>query len=51
MESWNNKKEFSDVLIKNKQLIKILKKQDIKKIIKDSNELKKIDWIFKNKIK
>ena len=51
MESWNNKKEFSDDLIKNKQLNKILKKQDIKMIIKDSNELKKIDWIFKNKIK
>ena len=51
METWNNNKNFSEVLQKNKELNKILNLKDIKKIIKDDNNLKKIDWIFKNKIK
>ena len=51
METWNNNKNFSQVLQKNKELNKILNAKDIKKIIKDDNELKNIDLIFKNKIK
>ena len=51
METWNNNKNFSQVLQKNKELNKILNSKDIKKIIKDDNELKNIDLIFKNKIK
>ena len=51
METWNNKTEFSEVLIKNKELNKIIKTKDIEKIINDCNNLKNIDWIFKNKIK
>ncbi len=51
METWNNNKNFSEVLQKNKELNKILNSKDIKKIIKDDNELKNIDLIFKNKIK
>ena len=35
----------------NKELNKILNSKEIVKIIKDDNDLKKIDWIFKNKIK
>ena len=51
METWNNNKDFSRVLQKNKELNKKLNSEEIKKIIKDDNDLKKIDWIFKNKIK
>ena len=51
METWNNNKNFSQVFQKNKELNKILNSKEIKKIIKDDNDLKKIDWIFKNKIK
>ena len=51
METWNNKTEFSEVLIKNRELNKIIKDKDIEKIINDCNNLKNIDWIFKNKIK
>ena len=51
METWNNNKNFSQVLQKNKELNKIFNSKEIVKIIKDDNDLKKIDWIFKNKIK
>ena len=51
METWNNNKNFSQVLQKNKELNKKLNSKEIEKIIKDDNDLKKIDWIFKNKIK
>ena len=51
METWNNNKNFSQVFQKNKELNKILNSKEIVKIIKDDNDLKKIDWIFKNKIK
>ena len=51
METWNSKKQFYDVLLRNKQLNKLLKKKDIEIIIKNGNELKNIDWIYKNKIK
>jgi len=51
METWNNNKNFSQVFQKNKELNKILNSKEIMKIIKDDNDLKKIDWIFKNKIK
>ena len=51
METWNNNKNFSQVFQKNKELNKKLNSKEIMKIIKDDNDLKKIDWIFKNKIK
>ena len=51
METWNNNKNFSQVLQKNKELNKKLNSKEIEKIIKYDNDLKKIDWIFKNKIK
>ena len=51
MLTWNNKKQFSDVLVENKQLNKILNKKQIHKIINDKNDLKNINWIFKNKVK
>ena len=51
MISWNNNSEFSKNLIKNKQLNEKLPKSDIKKLLDNKDELKKINWIFKNKIK
>ena len=51
MLTWNKKKQFSDVLVENKQLNKILNKKQIHKIINDKNDLKNINWIFKNKVK
>ena len=51
METWNNKREFAEVLLKNKQLNKIIKNKDIENIINSCNNLKNINWIFKNKIK
>ncbi len=50
-ETWNNNKNFSLVFKKNRELNKILNSKEIERIIKDDNDLKKIDWIFKNKIK
>ena len=51
MLSWNNKKKFLDILVENKQLNKILSKKQINKILNDKNDLKNINWIFKNKLK
>ena len=51
MKSWNNNSKFNENLIMNKQLNDKLSKKDIKKLIDDRNDLKKIDWIYKNKIK
>ncbi len=50
MHTWNNNKKFTDVLLNNKELNSLLPKREIEIIIKDSNELKNIDWIYKNKI-
>ncbi len=51
MKSWNNNNQFIKNLSKNKQLNDILSKYEIEKLIDDKDELKKIDWIYKNKIK
>ena len=51
MESWNNKKEFTEILLKNKKLKKLITSEDIKIMIRDTNNLQNIDWIYKNKIK
>ncbi len=51
MKSWNSKSKFSEILTNNKQLNQKLSKNDIQKILDDRNELKNIDWIYKNKIK
>ena len=51
MLTWNNKKKFLDILVENKQLNKILSKRQIDKILNDKNDLKNINWIFKNKVK
>ena len=51
MLTWNNKKKFLDVLVENKQLNKFLSKKQIDNILNDKNDLKNINWIFKNKVK
>jgi len=51
MKSWNENSKFNENLIMNKQLNDKLSKKEINKIIDDRNDLKKIDWIYKNKIK
>ena len=51
MKSWNNKSKFTEILLTNKELNKKLSKKDIKTLINGKDELKNIDWIFKNKIK
>ena len=51
MKSWNKNSKFNENLIMNKQLNDKLSKKDINKIIDERNDLKKIDWIYKNKIK
>jgi len=51
MKSWNENSKFNENLIMNKQLNDKLAKKDINKIIDERNDLKKIDWIYKNKIK
>ncbi len=51
MKSWNNGNKFTENLILNKELNKKMSKNDIKKLIDTKEELKKIEWIYKNKIK
>ncbi len=51
MKSWNNNTNFGKNLISNKQLNSRLSKSEIEKLMDDKDELKKIDWIYKNKIK
>ncbi len=51
MKSWNNNSKFNENLMNHNQLNKKLSKKDIKKLLDDKDELKKIDWIYKNKIK
>ena len=51
MKSWNDKSQFINNIITNKHLNAKLSKNNIKKLIDDKDELKKIHWIYKNKIK
>ena len=51
MMAWNNSKNFEDVLIKDKTLLKKITKQELKKILEIDKKNSKIDWIFKNKVK
>ena len=51
MKSWNDNSRFSENLIANKKLNNKLSKNDIKNLVNIKNELKNIDWIYKNKIK
>ena len=46
----NNNSQFDENLMANKHLNQKLSKKQIKKLIDDKDELKKIEWIYKNKI-
>tara|TARA_Y100000590_G_C15677358_1_gene998538 strand:- start:82 stop:1374 length:1293 start_codon:yes stop_codon:yes gene_type:complete len=50
IKAWNEKRSFSDLIKKNKEIKKYLNQNEINKIL-NHNELEKIDWIFKNKFK
>ncbi len=50
MNSWNNNSQFDENLMANKHLNQKLSQKQIKKLIDDKDELKKIEWIYKNKI-
>ena len=51
MMAWNNSKNFEDVLMQDKTLLKKITKQELKKILEIDKKNSKIDWIFKNKVK
>ena len=51
MDSWNNRNNFSEILLKNKEIKKYISANEIKKIIIKNDKIEKIAWIFKNKVK
>ncbi|MBI66046.1 MAG: adenylosuccinate lyase [Candidatus Marinimicrobia bacterium] len=51
MEAWDNKVNFCDVLKKDSKILKYISISELNKIFKENTRNKKIDWIFKNKIK
>ncbi len=51
MKSWNSDGHFSKFLTTNKQLNRKLSRNEISELINERDDLKKIDWIYKNKIK
>ncbi len=50
MNAWGNKKNFFEILKKDKKLLKYISIKELTEIL-GSNHNNKIDWIFKNKIK
>ena len=51
MIAWKNSKKFQDVLKNDKTLLKKITKDELKNILEIDKKNRKIDWIFKNKIK
>ena len=51
MESWNKNKDFEKILINNSKLKKYMNEKEIKKILKESDKIDNLDWIFSKKIK
>ena len=51
MEAWDNRKNFHNILKKDKILLKHLTREELKNILENDTKNSKIDWIFKNKIK
>ncbi len=51
MASWNNKNNFEEILLKNKEFRKYISENELKKIMIKNNKIEKIAWIFKNKVK
>ena len=51
MASWNNKNNFEEILLKNKEFRKYISQNELKKIMIKNDKTEKIAWIFKNKVK
>ena len=51
MASWNNKNNFEEILLKNKEFRKYISENELKKIMIKNDKIEKIAWIFKNKVK
>ena len=51
MASWNNKNNFEEILLKNKEFRKYISENELKKIMIKNDRIEKIAWIFKNKVK
>ena len=51
MASWNNKNNFEEILLKNKEFRKYFSENELKKIMIKNDKIEKIAWIFKNKVK
>ena len=51
MASWNNKNNFEEILLKNKEFRKYISENELKKIMIKNDKINKIAWIFKNKVK
>ena len=51
MKAWDNKKSFFEVLKNDKKILKHISINDLREILGNNDKNKKIDWIFKNKIK
>ena len=51
MKAWENKKNFYEVLINDKNLMKKISKKELGDILGINTKNNNIDWLFKNKIK
>ncbi len=51
MTTWNNNKDFEEILLKNKEIRKYISEKELKKIMLKNDKIEKIAWIFKNKVK
>ena len=51
MLSWNNNKNFEEIVIKNKKIRKYLSLKDLTEILTKEEVIKNINWIYKNKFK
>jgi adenylosuccinate lyase len=50
MESWNNKLDFKEIIIKNKDIQKFINNDDINDIFLKEDKIDTIDWIYEKKI-
>ena len=51
MNTWNNNRDFEEILLKNKEIRKYISEKELKKIMLKNDKIEKIAWIFKNKVK
>ena len=51
MKAWDKKKNFFEIIQNDKKIKKYISSEELKKTLEIDSNNKKIDWIFKNKIK